>query len=246
MEWFEDEELWRDFYDTMFRPERFAAAEQETGQIIALTRSNGGAVLDLCCGPGRHSTSFAQRGFKVTGVDRSRFLLDRARERALTAGVEVEWVEQDMRRFSRPGAFDLACSLSTSFGYFEEEADNLCVLRNVHASLVPGGAFVIDVVGKEQLARIWQNVGCTRFGDRSLVVQRRHVYADWTRIRNEWILIEEGRAKSYTFDHALYSGRELKALLLESGFVKVCLFGNLEGTPYGLDASRLVALARKS
>lgn len=246
MDWFEDETFWRDFYAAMFPPERFAIADEQTDRILALTQFTGRNVLDLCCGPGRHSISFAQRGYSVTGVDRSKFLLERARERAHAANVEVEWVEQDIRRFERRAGFDLACNMFTSFGYFEEESDNLRVLENVCLSLVSGGAFVVDVMGKEKLARTWQPAVCRKLEDGSLIVQRPEVRADWTRIRSEWILIKDGQSKSFHFEHSIYSGRELKELLMEAGFAKVTLYGDLEGTPYGLDSDRLVAVACKA
>ena len=62
-----------------------------------------GTVLDLGCGPGRHAVPFAQRGFRVTGVDLSVFHLEKAKERASAAGVAVEFVEGD-RVFGAPGA----------------------------------------------------------------------------------------------------------------------------------------------
>jgi ubiquinone/menaquinone biosynthesis C-methylase UbiE len=93
--------------------ERFAAANEEVTRILALTNCHGGSVLDLCCGPGRHSLQFARRGFHVTGVDRSPFLLEIARRRASDTGLAIEWVEGDMRRFSRDSAFNLACNIFT-------------------------------------------------------------------------------------------------------------------------------------
>jgi SAM-dependent methyltransferase len=179
-------------------------------------------------------------------VDRSKFLLERARERAAESNINVDWIEEDMRRFDRPRAFDLACSLFTSFGYFEDEEDNLQVLRNVCGSLVSGGVFVIELIGKERLARVWQNALCSKLEDGTLVFERPEVCADWTRIRNEWVLIKDCHAKSFSFEHTIYSGRELKERLLEAGFGKVNLYGDLEGRPYGLDASRLVAVAHNA
>jgi SAM-dependent methyltransferase len=246
MEWFEDEDFWRDLYPAMFPPDRFEVADQQVNQIVELIRFEGATILDMCCGPGRHSTSFARRGFKVTGVDLSEFLLERARGRAAEFGVEAEWIREDMRRFHRPKAFDLACSLFTSFGYFEDEQDDLKVLRNVRDSLVPNGIFVIEILGKERLARVWQNSQCNQLPDGSLVVQRPEVRADWTRVRNEWILIKDGHTKSFHFEHTVYSGRELKDRLLQAGFGEVALYGDLEGKPYGLDANRLVAVARNT
>lgn len=246
MDWFEDETFWSELYPYMFPPERFAAANEQVDQVVALTECAAGAVLDLGCGPGRHSVAFAQRGFAVTGVDRTTFLLNRARERAAEAGVTIEWVQEDMRRFVRPAMFDLACNLFTSFGYFEDEADDLQVLRNVYASLKNDGMFVIEMMSKERLARAWQNALCTQSADGSLMIQRPQVAADWCRVKNDWILVRDGRAQSFHFEHTIYSGREIKDRLLDCGFSEVQLFGGLNGSPYDLDATRLVAIASKT
>jgi SAM-dependent methyltransferase len=245
MEWFENEDFWREFYSFMFPPERFAAAKEEVNRIVALTQCSDGKVLDLCCGPGRHSVEFAQRSFQVTGVDRSPFLLERAREHASNSGASVEWVMEDMRNFVRPAMFDLACCLFTSFGYFENEQDNLKVLRNLHQSLKPGGALVIEVLGKERLMRTWQNAICAQLADGSLVVQRPQLRDDCCRVHADWTLIQDGHARSFSFEHTIYSGRELKDRLLSCGFERAELFGDLQGSPYDLEATRLVAVARK-
>src|SRR5260370_11372420 len=111
MDWFENDDFWRDLYPYMFAADRFSASQEQVEQIIKLTGFTGRTVLDLCCGPGRHAIAFAQRGIEVTAVDRSPFLLDRARERASEAAVSVEWILEDMRRFIRRAMFDLSCSL---------------------------------------------------------------------------------------------------------------------------------------
>ena len=150
----------------------------------------------------------------------------------------------DMREFVRPNSFDLACSLYTSFGYFAEERDNLQVLLNVRQSLVPGGLFVIEMLGKERLAGFWNDAICTEYTDGALGLQRSWVRNDWTRVANEWTLMREGKYLRYTFEYTVYSGRELKELLFLSGFHDVRLFGDFGGAPFGLDSPRLVALAR--
>jgi SAM-dependent methyltransferase len=245
MEWFENEDFWRDFYPWMFSAERFAAAKDEVSRIIGLSQSTGGKLLDLCCGPGRHAVEFAQRGFQVTGVDRSEFFLEKARRHALEAGASIEWVKQDMRHFVRPSEFDLVCNLFTSFGYFRDPEEDLGVLRNIHRSLKDGGALVIDVISKEKLAGKWLNTMSTEMPDGSLLVQRQQIRDDWSRIYSEWTLIKDGHARSFSFEHTIYSGRELKDRLLSSGFRQVQLFGDLLGSRYGLSAERLVAVARK-
>jgi SAM-dependent methyltransferase len=227
-EWFANEEFWIATYPQMFPEERFEAAEAETDKILSLVGNPGPAVLDLCCGPGRFAIAFARRGYLVTGVDRSRFLLEKARQRAQATGIRVEWVEADMRDFTREAAFDLALSMFTSFGYFAHESENAQVLINLHRSLKPGGFCLIDVVGKERLAQTFRASDVNDHNG-ALIVQRRRIFDDWSKIHNEWIWIEDGRMRSFEFSHTIYSGRELKEMLLQAGFRSVQLYGSLDG-----------------
>jgi SAM-dependent methyltransferase len=244
-EWFERDEFWVTMFPYMFPPKKIAAAAPEVRQVLRLVGRRRGAVLDLCCGPGRHAVEFARRGFRVTGVDRTRFLLNKARQRARAARVKVEWLEVDMREFVRPAAFDLVLSLFTSFGYFDNKDDDRRVLRNIFESLTPKGAVVMDMAGRERLAKVFQPGTAARQPDGAVLVELHEIYDDWSRIRNEWILIKGRKARSFKFHHSVYSGQELKDLLLETGFAEVKLFGNLDSQPYGPDAMRLVAVAHK-
>jgi SAM-dependent methyltransferase len=244
MDWFENESFWRTFYPFMFSPERIAAATGEVDAILALVGRDAETVLDLCCGPGRHSLEFAARGQKVTGVDRSAFLLGKARERAVAAQLTVEWIEDDMRHFRRPASFDLALSWFTSFGYFEQDAENRAALGNIHASLAPGGVLAMDVLGKEVLARRLENSRVTEVGAATMV-QSHQVFDDWSKIRNRWIWIEDARTRTFEIEHWVYSGVELKDRLLDAGFSTVQLYGDTTGSPYGPEAQRLIAVAKK-
>jgi hypothetical protein len=120
------------------------------------------------------------------------------------------------------------------------------VLRNIHQSMKENGVLIMEMLGKERLARVWKDAMCNELADGSLIFQRPQIRDDWTRIRSEWTLVKDGRARSFTFEHTIYSGRELKDRLLSSGFKQVQLFGDVHGSPYGLDAQRLIAVARKS
>jgi len=244
-EWYANEEFWSWSYALMFPARRFEQAPDEVDQLIALSGVEAGRVLDLACGPGRHSIELAKRGFDVTGVDRSAFLLEHARRRAADAGVEVEWVEEDMGGFVRPGSYDLALSIFTSFGYFERPDDNQAVLENVHASLKPGGRLVIHVLGKEPLARRFLATDFKELDDGRLLVQHRQIMDDWTRLRATWLVVDGADAERFAFTVWIYSGAELRQMLEDAGFEAVELYGALDGKAYDLDAQRLVAVAVK-
>jgi len=242
MQWFENEAFWQTFYPYMFGERKMAAAPVEVERVLALSGIERGRVLDLCCGPARHSLILAQKGFQVTGVDRSPFLLGKARE--ATAGAGVELVEADMRDFVRPAAFDLALSLFTSFGYLDTREEDLAVLSNVRASLKQGGVFVIDVTSKEYVASQRQTTHWEQWPGGGIQVSHYDVFPGWGRIRVQWLLIEGERARRFEFEHNVYSGHELAALLERAGFADVQIFGGLDGSAYDAAATRLVARAK--
>ena len=244
-EWFEDESFWNGLYPFMFSERKFEMAEDEVRGILDLASLGEGDVLDLACGPGRHAVALAKMGFRVTGVDLSPFLLQKAMGLARAESVDVEWVRNDMRHFVRPGAFDLVVNIFTSFGYFDDKRDDLVVLRNIHQSLNNGGSLVMEIMGKEWLAKGFLPTTSEELADGRLLVRRHEIMDDWTRIKNQWILIEGYKATTFQFHHTVYSGQEIRDRLLEVGFSDVQLFGGLDGSEYGLNARRLVAVARK-
>ena len=128
--WFENESFWQEGYRFMFSDDAFRVATNQVEQVIALTGIGVGRVLDLGCGPGRHAVPLALRGFHVTAVDTSPFLLGKAQEHASRSNVDVDFVHADMRAFRRPDAFDLAVSMYSSFGYFADRADDRLAREN--------------------------------------------------------------------------------------------------------------------
>ena len=49
------------------------------------------------------------------------------------------------------------------------------------------------------------------------MVERHEIFDHWTRVRNEWLIIRNGRAKSYKFHHTIYSGQELRDRMERAG-----------------------------
>jgi SAM-dependent methyltransferase len=242
--WHEQDEFWETV--PMFTQKLLDIAPEQVEAILALAGIQpGAAILDLPCGVGRHSLELARRGYCVTGVDRTAAYLQIARDRAAAEGLAVELVQDDMRHFVRPGAYDLALNLFTSFGYFEDPAEDRRVAENLYRSLKPGGALIMEMMGKEVLARIFLPHDWQELPDGTFYLQERKVARDWTWLENRWILLRpDGRRREYAVNHRVYDGAGLKALLLETGFSEVTLYGGLAGEPYDTEARRLMAVAR--
>jgi len=243
--WHDDDRFWETFSPAMFGQRRWEDAPKEIDELIPLLGIKpGSAVLDLCCGQGRHSLELARRGFRVTGVDRTSTYIEEAKKRAKAEGLNIEFIKEDMREFSRADAFDAVINMFTSFGYFEDLADDERVLANMYRSLRKDGTLMIDVMGKEILARIfrerdWQEQ------DESFILQERKVCRNWSWMENRWILLKDGRQYETKFSHRLYSAKELSDLLKDSGFSHVDIYGDLCGANYDHNAKRLIAVAKK-
>ena len=244
--WHEDDVFWEAWAPQMFTERRWEMASEEVDAVVQLLDLSSGAhVLDLCCGPGRHSLELARRGFRVTGVDRTPAYLEQARRQATEEGLHIEFVQADMRDFRRPETFDSAINLFTAFGYFEDPTEDLRVVRNLHASLKPGGRLVMEMMGKEVLARIFLESNWHETDDGLLVLERRKIRSGWDWVDNRWIIIDGTERREFAVGHRLYSGAELAALLRQAGFDSVTLYGALAGGPYDHTAQRLAVVAHK-
>ncbi len=243
--WHEDDSFWQTWGPFMFGAQRIADAVEEVTKIAKLLNIQPGAsILDLGCGIGRISLEFARRGFRVTGVDRTIRYLEQARQQAEKENLNVEFIHSDMRAFMRPDAFDSVVSMYTTFGYFENQADDRRVVNNIYISLKPAGTVLIDIHGKETLAKIFQE---RQWSERegAILLQEHKVIQNWSWMQTRWILLKGNDRIESNFSHRLYSGTEMAALLTGCGFSRADIYGSFDGIPYDHLARRLVAVGRK-
>ncbi len=243
--WYEDESFWKTFAPTLFNQERLDVTAEEIDQVIKLLGLEKDAeILDLCCGIGRHSLELARRGYNVVGVDLSEEYLAKARKQAQTEGLNIDFVRSDMRRFCLLESFDAVINMFTSFGYFENPAENKRVLTNIYCSLRQGGKLFMDIAGKEIIAkefseREWRDQN----GD--IFLRESKISQNWSWCENKWMMLENGRLQEFNFGHRIYSAVELSGLLTACGFSSVSIYGDLTGAGYDHNAKRLIAVAQK-
>jgi hypothetical protein len=104
--------------------------------------------------------------------------------------------------------------------------------------------FVLDLIGRETAARHWQERRWHEV-DGVLYLERCTSADNWASMVSEWIVVRKGVRADFRVKQRLYSGTELRGLLLSLGFTEVQLSGGLDGeTPYDESARRLVAIAR--
>jgi len=198
-------------------------------------------ILDLPCGQGRHAIELARRGYQVTGVDLSPYMLGVAKERAEASGVRVRWLTGDMREALSGEVFDVVLNLFTSLGYFDDEADDRRAVRAAASMLAPGGRFLLEVINGQRIMgnfqeREWFTVGQTAVMERrSLDLQTRRMVVERTvsSTAGEDISVHAVR---------LYSGAAVRTMLDAAGFDRVELYGDWNGAPLTPESLRVLAV----
>jgi SAM-dependent methyltransferase len=198
-------------------------------------------ILDLPCGQGRHAIELGRRGYDVTGVDLSPFMLKVAEERARPDGVRVRWLAGDMRQPIAGERFDVVLNLFTSLGYFAEEADDRKVVGAAAAMLAAGGRLVLEVINGERVVarfqeREWFTVG------QAAVVERRTLDAAARRMVVERTVTTPDDTEVNYHAIRLYGGGELSAMMREAGFGRVDLYGDWNGEPLTSESLRVLAV----
>ncbi len=244
--WHEQDDFWSETESLMFTPKRVEDAVDEISKIETLLGLKSDMhVLDMSCGVGRHSHELARRGYRVTAVDRTERYLQKAAALAESEDLDIEFVREDMRKFCRPATFDVAINLFTSFGYFEDPKDDRRSVTNLYESLKPGGVLVMETIGKEILARIFQERDWHETEDGTIVLEERKVSHEWGWMENRWIILKGTERKEFHFEHRPFSAAELTTLLLDCGFKTAKAYGGIDGSPYDHKAQRLAVVARK-
>jgi SAM-dependent methyltransferase len=232
-------------YRHTFTPER---TEKEVAFVERRLKLHVGArVLDLCCGPGRHSVPLAQRGYKVTSLDLSQSYLDLARRAATDCNVELETVSADMREIPFDDYFDAAINMYSSFGYLESETEDSKVLESISRSLKPGGRLLLDMLNREwAVANYIQNDWHSEADD-TLYVEHRALDLVSSRMRVRFVVVgpKGDRHDSIGHDIRLYTLTEMTRLLERVGLGEIEVFGGFDDDPYGIESRRMIICVRK-
>src|SRR5205809_101964 len=183
------------FYEELLTPERTASEVELVWKLLEL--EPGLELLDLACGHGRIANPLAERGVRVTGLDATPHFLELVRADALERGVEVEYVEGDMRSLPWTERFDRVLCWFTSFGYFGDD-ENRQVLAEVSKALKPDGLFAVELNNRDNLlGRYLDEVVSERGDDR--MIDRHRLDLQTGRSHDERTVVRGGNERTFEF-----------------------------------------------
>ncbi len=209
-------------------------------------------VLDLCCGQGRHSLELVRQGFEnVEGLDRSHYLIQKAKAVAKKEGLKVRFREGDARKLPyHPDTFDVVMILGNSFGYFETIEDDMRVLKEVFRVLKPWGRFLLDVSDGEYLREYFQPRSWEWIDKYHFVCRARSLSLDQQRLISREIVshVEKGVIVDQFYAERLYNRESLSELLKKADFSDIIIHGAISsdsqrGQDLGMMEKRIILTA---
>ncbi len=211
-------------------------------------------VLDLCCGQGRHVLELARRGHTdLSGVDRSHYLISRAKRLSRERGYDVTFREGDARKLRFPDdRFEVVYLAGNSFGYFESAEDDVAVLTEIRRVLAPRGQLLIDFTDGDYVrecfdARSWEWIDKHYF-----VCRERALSKDGSRLISREVIThaKKGVVADQFYAERLYNAQQLSTLLGENGFEVLAAnpmtTESKRNQDLGMMAQRIVLTARSS
>ena len=248
-----DPQWWATHFDADYLREYeplfdLAQDRREVGRLLEiLALPVGSRILDCPCGQGRHAHLLAEAGYTVDGVDYSRHLLQRARERG--TGPLLRYTRADMRRLPArwSGRFDAVVNLFTSFGFFVEPADDARVIAQVARVLRPGGVLVWQGASRDGVAARFLGRDWWRTRDGTVVVQQRHFdpLSGVLTVDSEWHGGADGSSGARSHRIRLYTATRLAELCASAGLIVEQAFDNWHPRPLRRASSEMLLVARR-
>lgn len=187
-------------------------------------------ILDLACGQGRHTLELARRGFRyVNGLDRSHYLIRKAKNISTTEGLSASFKEGDARKLPYPAdTFDVVMILGNSFGYFESTEDDIKILKEVLRILKPGGRFLIDVADGQYLRTNYNPRSWEWIDNKHFVCRERSLASDNQRLISREVIsnINKGVIVDQFYAERLYSKELLQEMLTGTGYDDIIFMGS--------------------
>ncbi len=216
-------------------------------------------VVDLACGAGRHAWIMAlEHGWKVTGLDLSTALLQKAEEdmgRQVRSLLEMqqdegegpEFVRGDLRNLPLPSnTYDFVANFFTSFGYFETDEEHQRALTEFQRVMKPGGALMMDLFNPTVILPTMEPSSVGRTSKFKVREERVHEPDKRRVVKTMTMTFPNGESRQVIERVRYFDRDELTEFLKAAGLEPKSWHGDYNGNSFNpLKSRRMVVLARK-
>lgn len=218
-----------------------------------------GDIIDIACGTGRATIPLAQKGYRITGVDIHRGMLNQARKKAEDLDISIEWVEQDCTQLQLDIEAGLVYTVGNSFQHFltNEAQDGL--LSSIRTHLKDGGIFIfgtrypntVELLApdKEEYEKTYidtstqMKVDVFHHSEYDSLTQIQHNVTTRKFYNEDGDIVEERKtniALRYVFP------KEMERLLHHHGFTIKHIYKDWDETPLDRESNEMVYICEKA
>ncbi len=216
-----------------YKPDTIKAICAHLPRVMGL--HPGAAVADLGCGPGLYMRELTGQGFSVTGVDRSENSIRYARE--LNEGQKAMFINASYLEPFGKSCFNAAVMISKDYGVLKPELRRR-LLGNIHAALMPGGYFALDVQSlydfaqqQKNTAPSWEATPSGFWRPHPYVALSKTYFFPELSVSCDLHAVLDEVFTVYRIWQTYFSPDTIRQDLAEGGFEVKAVWGNLMGDP---------------
>jgi ubiquinone/menaquinone biosynthesis C-methylase UbiE len=223
--------------------------------LLEWAKRQGGPIVDLACGTGRTAIPLAEQGFEIIGVDLNEGMLNRAKEKAKTKKLRIEWILQDCTKLSLHTTCPFMYMTGNSFQHFLTNESQDQLLKSAHRHLDENGIFIFgtrfpklsELLYKEESTQIYIDAR-----NRKVTERTTEEYNPLTQIllctSTREILNDQGEITSVERDSIALRyvfPKEMERLLQQNGFTILHVYGSWNKDPLGEASNEMIYVCKK-
>ncbi len=228
-------------YDYLVQGVDFEGWIDYVEQILRKFGVSATSVADIACGTGNTIIPFARRGYEALGIDIAPEMIARAKQKAHSMNLSIEFTCQDMRILDLSRTFDLVTCFHDGLNYLLSPGDLIKVFKGVHNHLNPGGMFIFDLNAVKWLSNSKRETTCIDEPELTIVWE-----SSYDHIESIWQIdilgfVKQGESyQKFKESHKekAYSPKEIKPLLEQSGFSLLDIYDAFSFNPPASNSRR--------
>ncbi|MDB0441237.1 SAM-dependent methyltransferase [Clostridioides difficile] len=207
-------------------------------------------LIDLGCGPGLYAERFAQKGYKVTGIDFSERSINYAQNRNEEKNLNITYLFQSYLNMNYNEEFDIATLIYCDYGALSTKNRSI-LMENIYKGLKPGGKLILDVFTVNKYndfkeIRTWEinENGGFWSSKRYMCLQDNCKYSDYNTLEQTLVITEENENVFYVWNK-YFSKESFFAEVKDIGFKSIEVFNNVKGETYSDDSMTMCIVLQK-
>ena len=237
-------------YDTFMDNVPYEAWSEYVTGLLEEYEIRDGLVLDLGCGTGSMTELLAKKGYDMIGIDLSCEMLEIAMDKRAESGLDILYLQQDMREFELYGTVRAIVSICDSMNYIPEEENLLEVFRLANNYLDPKGIFIFDMNTRYKYEKILGDTVIAEKREDCSFIWENTFYEDESVNEYELTIFvkeEDDLYRKYEETHyqKAYDIERVQELIREAGMEVLAVYDAFTKNPPKKDSERVYFIARE-